>query len=468
MFAERGRRLQAPTPADALLNPDSTAAALTLLTPGPDAVLPLTLLDPDRLSGAGAIDALIALERHIAWLQARQHHLIAAMTHRAEARDAAAATAGHPSHDPAGAGFLREEIACALHLSPASAQQRIELARELTTRLPETLALHETGRITHLHTRILTDAVAGLDDHNATQVQDRVLPRAGEQTPGEFRCTVRRAAARLDTRTQVARHEHAHAERRVVHTPGENGMAEIWMSLAADGAATIMTALNALASTHSPDDHRTADQRRADAAVELAVTSLHDPNLPTTHGQRPTIHVTVALSTVLGHDDHPGELAGYGPIPATMARRIAADPTGTWRRLIVDEVGRLLDYGAHTYRPPADLTGHVVTRDQHCVLPGCRRNAWRCELDHRTPWPSGPTSVQNLQPLCHRHHTLKHHGGWDLTRESDGTYHWTTPTRHRHRYRPPAHPIPTTVSDTASAHGASRAYRAEPGPAPPF
>ena len=62
----------------------------------------------------------------------------------------------------------------------------------------------------------------------------------------------------------------------------------------------------------------------------------------------------VALSTLLGFDEQPGELAGYGPIPADLARRMAADPTGTWTRLVTDELGQLVDYGPRS-------TGHPKT-----------------------------------------------------------------------------------------------------------
>jgi hypothetical protein len=48
----------------------------------------------------------------------------------------------------------------------------------------------------------------------------------------------------------------------------------------------------------------------------------------------------------------PAELAGYGPIPAAMAREIVA---ATWHRLLIDPAsGALLDYGATTYRPSAE------------------------------------------------------------------------------------------------------------------
>ena len=45
----------------------------------------------------------------------------------------------------------------------------------------------------------------------------------------------------------------------------------------------------------------------------------------------------------MGVDNSPGELVGYGPIPAPVARRIAADPGGTWRRMLTDPAGNLLD-----------------------------------------------------------------------------------------------------------------------------
>jgi hypothetical protein len=82
-------------------------------------------------------------------------------------------------------------------------------------------------------------------------------------------------------------------------------------------------------------------------------------------------------------------------------------------------------------------------------MPGCRRKAHRCQLDHRTPWPEGATSAENLEPLCKRHHDLKHHAGWTLTRTPDGHYHWTSATRHHYRYRPPELPVPAPPAETA-------------------
>ena len=267
-----------------------------------------------------------------------------------------------------------------------------------------------------------------------------MLPRAGEQTLAEFKASLTRAVHALDPRRIDEQHRQAMAERRVCVTPRDDGMAELWALLPAQGAAAVMAAVNALAQVSSADDERSVDQRRADALVDLGVAALHDPHLPTTHGMRPTINVTVALSTLLDLDQQPAELAGHGPISASVARRIAADETSTWRRLITDPVDdTLLDYGTTTYRPPADLAAFVITRDQTCTFPHCRHAAHRCDLDHQTPAVQGGlTNRENITALCRRHHRAKHHAGWTVSRnDNTNTWHWTSPAERHYQSRPP-------------------------------
>ncbi|HVQ92965.1 MAG TPA: DUF222 domain-containing protein [Mycobacteriales bacterium] len=180
---------------------------------------------------------------------------------------------------------------------------------------------------------------------------------------------------------------------------------------------------------------------------------------------RPLVHVTVAASTLLGLDDEPGDLAGHGPIPASMARRIAADPTGTWRRILTDPAtGAVLDVGRNTYRPPPAVVRHVTTRDRTCRFPGCRQPAHRCDLDHIRPYPAGPTAASNLATLCRHHHRLKHHGSWQITHTSNADLTWTAPTGHRYTThpQPAAPPTPTTASHRQPPNPpTSRARRAD-------
>lgn len=144
-------------------------------------------------------------------------------------------------------------------------------------------------------------------------------------------------------------------------------------------------------------------------------------------GGRSQVHVTMPLTSLIGLDDLPGELAGYGPIPAQLAREFAAD--ATLRRLVTDPLsGTVLDVGTTMYRPPTGLAEFVKARDQHCRFPGCRRPGRQCDLDHGIRFPDGPTSCANLCCLCRRHHRLKTKGGWLVKLDPDGTATWTSPT----------------------------------------
>ncbi len=299
-------------------DPDQTAAWLAGDRPGPDAVAAISMLDPATLSHAGRIDLLVALERQQAWLAARQQRVLAAMADHAD-------SAADPL-DRTGTSWVREDVACALRLSALTAQSRLHTATDLAHRLPRTPRMLDHGAITYLHARALTDAVTALDPKTATEVETRVLAKASEQTLANFKASVRRAVATTTPATIAAQREHAMTERRVCLSAREDGMSELWALLPAEGAAAVMTAVDALTSATPASDTRTADQRRADALVDLAITALHDPLLPKAHRMRPAVQVTIALSTLLGLDDQPGELAGHGPIPASVARRTPPTP----------------------------------------------------------------------------------------------------------------------------------------------
>jgi hypothetical protein len=108
----------------------------------------------------------------------------------------------------------------------------------------------------------------------------------------------------------------------------------------------------------------------------------------------------VAADTLLGLDDQPADLAGYGPITAQHARELAAAQDATWRRLLTDpDTGALLDYGRTSYRPPQHLTDFVLARDPVCFFPHCHQPGYLCDLDHTLPWnEGGHTCPANNRP----------------------------------------------------------------------
>ena len=174
--------------------------------------------------------------------------------------------------------------------------------------------------------------------------------------------------------------------------------------------------------------HRRIDAFRADALTQLAnnyLASSIDDGL--SHGRPVTLNLTLDLPTLLGLAENPGNLKGYGAIPARVARELAAD--AKWRKFISDPVkGELLDVGRSSYEPPQALKDFLTARDQICRFPYCRQPARVSDIDHAQPWDEGgSTSRANMGMLCRRHHRLKTHGSWKLESFGDGSCEWESP-----------------------------------------
>ena len=369
------------------------------------------------LDHAGRVEHLAAIATMRAGLDAHQTRLLAVMAADPDPyRDG--------TNEALSKEWVREDVACALRVASSTAGAMLHTAASVASRFPATLALMGERQITGRYAQRLNEATLHLPLDAARKVEAAVLPTASRQTLAQFGASVRRAVLAADPRTAEDQHREAVAERRVVFTPRDDGTTELWAcGLPADEAAALQARIQTLADSWKGLDQRTADQRRADALLTLG-TSGSDVT-----SSKPAVNVTVALSTLLAMDEQPGELAGHGPIPAALARAIAADPTGTWRRLVTDEHGNLADISSNTYRPPAGMARYVEARDATCCHPTCRRVAVSCDLDHTVDWQhGGTTSPANLMPLCSRHHHLKHNGGWQLRRLENDTVRWTTPT----------------------------------------
>jgi hypothetical protein len=104
-------------------------------------------------------------------------------------------------------------------------------------------------------------------------------------------------------------------------------------------------------------------------------------------------------------------------VPARWIADVIGSGSSFWHRIVVDPVND--DILAHEYvgRFAPDVL-NIALRFLYgtCQSPGCLVPASRCDIDHRTPFPEGPTRGDNLGPLCRRHHTYKGHG----------ILHWTT------------------------------------------
>lgn len=443
-------------------NECSKIAQLLHQTPSISVLAAILEIDPFTLSQSERIDYLTALERQSSWLQAAMQRAIVAVA----------------GDEPSRADDLwggvdeaeREDVATALRLSGSTAQSRIDIARTLVNHLPNTCSALSTGEISPSHATVIARETAsairdGLSPLAIHIIEEKALSHAEFHTPSQVANKVRSTLAKFAPEDFENAVTSARDTRRVSCYRESDGMSTIVAILPAEDAQLVMSAIESFVLLESDEnnsttscadgiaresesgsqhDGRSLDMKRADALTSIAAWVLAEKTSDVRQHRRPiTINVTVDLPTLMGLAENPGQLAGYGAIPASLARTLAAE--GKWRRFITDPTtGALLDFGRESYEPPQALVDFLLARDRTCRFPGCRAPARSGDLDHAQSWESGgETSVQNLGALCRRHHRLKTHGGWQLKSETDGSCLWTSP--HGKQYTVPARSIQEAV-----------------------
>ncbi len=315
----------------------------------------------------------------------------------------------------------REEVAVALRISPRSASAVISSARDLAL-FPEAAALAAEGVLPLRTVQRVCEEAAKLDPQDAAEVIAAWIRTVRTRAAGR-RPMTGQAAVKAARRLIIAAPSHnktrdrARADRRVELWPGQDGTATIAAVLPEEVALRIHRRLTAMAlGLDDPDDPRPIDAKRADlfADILLGVADSRCSGVE--------VNVTVPLAALLGLTDEQAEISGLGPVPAPVARALAAD--ARWRAWLTGADGRVVKTSSDTYRPSAALARLVRARAPHCRMPGCDRPAEQCDLDHAIPWPRGRTTEANLGPLCRRHHIQKTHYGYDLIPEREV---WRTP-----------------------------------------
>jgi hypothetical protein len=470
-----------------LLSPAGVVSAALIAPPGPEVIAELSRLDPAALSDSARVDLLVAWERQAAWVSAATVPVLAAVGDAAQSAAAALQTGRDASELPLRSAHA--EISAALRMSEMVAAARLKTARSLTAELAPVCEALAAGDISYWHANAIAEATGALSAEQAAWVAGRVLPAARKQTVAQLRRSLRRAVLAVAPQTAAARARQAHQERRLDWWALPDGMAELRLIASASDVMTAYTTANALASrmaqgqpNRGSDGWEPMDALRADALIQLICGAAPTGNAAAASdtaadGRRVTVQLTMDLPTLLGLRDNPAELAGYGPLPAPLARMLATD--AKWRRLLHEpHTGRLLDLGRTSYLPSAELGRFIRSRDGVCAFPTCNRAAQHCDLDHTQPYrpgsdAGGRTDRNNLGALCDRHHRLKHEAGWTLCRDPiSERATWTSPAGRRHLidhhdYRsldpsdlpdeppPPTQPEPTVIVDVPPDCGLS-------------
>ena len=419
-------------------------AAALIAPPDPAIFAALDRVDARQLSASVAVDLIAAWERQAAYIAFR---CSAAVTHVAAL--SRQADQARPDYDiELSERALQCEVAAATRISENTAGSRVMVADELR-RLPAVAAALRDADIPLWHATAICEAVGHLNDDQAAWVARRVLPRARHQTLAQLRAALWRAVMRIAPDRTRKNAKDARVRHDVDLYTRSDGQAELRVTGdAADVQAiykTIQDAARKLGAVEKTSDQpRSAGQLRVAALLAL-VTGTNNDSGEVARPYNVTVNVTMDLPTLLGLRDNPALLDGYGALPPSLARSLAAD--GSWRRLLHDKTtGHLLDLGRLRYRPSPALADHVRTRDRTCIFPYCNRRAATCDLDHAVPHRSdgtgGPTSPHNLRPLCRKHHRIKHETGWTLRTSTTGPPSWVSPLGREYPvseydYRPP-------------------------------
>ncbi len=444
----------------------------------------LVFTDPFSLPASQQVEHARDLERHAAWVDSLRVDALAALAgpgeEYADSPGADEAESAEDSHNLyAVEDAIQDEVAATLRVSGMAAGRRIAVARDLHYKLPTTRRLLVQGVCSYAQAAIVSEECARLNVDDAREVEARALGAIRRQTPGQTRRCVRRAALAVCQPEPAELDETEFARREVLMWHDGGVMATITATLPAPDAMAIWNALTVCAhamkaadgsgTEAGAKDNRTMAHKRADVLVAWAHQALDDPELPAMQGKkRLDTQVVIDLPTLLGLAENPGEIVGFGPIPASLARRLATE-SQTWRRLVTDPVtGHLLDYGTKTYAPPTALREYIIARDRTCQFPGCNRAGYMCDIDHVEPFTGsdegGGTSADNLITLCRRHHRLKTHNHWkiQIVKPPDGQpgktlIQWTSPREAVHTHARPTvlgcEPADTEPTNAAEPSG---------------
>jgi hypothetical protein len=396
-----------------VLDQAPSAATYTVLEPLIDTPLPRDL----RVLLAQALDRQVAATSALA----------------AASRVAATLCADGPdAQDDADA-----ELALALRRTDNEMAHQLYDDRRLLA-LPVLYETLRSGNCTPRHVRAFLDITHDMRSDDALAVDAETSASAASMTVSGFRRAVRKAVAKLDSRSADEKKKARRPRIGVRCVPQPDGLITVAATMpAADGIAAA-TELNRRAdATRTPDDERTHGERQVDSflgalfgTAPAAAPTGELAAAPTRPSRRVEIQVVIDYRSLLGLRDHPAELLGYGSITAADVRAMLTQPGTVLRRLVTDPVtGVLVDYGKTRYRPDAYLSGLTKARDVTCRYPGCTRNAVYCDDEHCNAYPHGDTSAGNVCQLCRKHHRRKTAGRFTYTRPDPATGKtiWTTP-----------------------------------------
>jgi len=319
---------------------------------------------------------------------------------------------------------------------------RLRRRQDACDKIPQLAAALRAGATTGDRVESVARAMGGLDElEQATLCSrgDEVARAASSLNDGDFRRTLARIVRSVRRDDGLGELERQRRATELRWWTDANGM---WVIHGrydpVNGALlegrignTIERLFHSAAPATAPDDPR--DRHR-----HLAAAALLDLTQRTGTGGAPDVTIVVDERTLREGKPHATSIIDIGlgkfGLPIETIRRWAC--SGEITPVISSADGHRLLLGRS-----ARIANDHQRRALRVLYRGCALCAEPFELCkvHHVGWYGWdqPTDIDNLLPLCHRHHDMVHEGGWKLRLAKDRTLHVTSPTGEMTTHDPP-------------------------------
>lgn len=402
------------------------------LSPGPAMAALLATISKEQLSPRDRVHRMQAHQKMVSHYQAELYaDMVALWQHDQGDEDLGEHFA-----------FVAAELRAALHLTRRAAETELGTAIDLFERTPLLGESLGRGDIDLRRAKVFGYGTGHLPDDLRELLIEQTIADARYLTGGQLQALLRNLCIKVDPEGAHRRYESLVSDRRVISQPDPDGTASLMgLDLPPERVQAAMDYITALAKNFVRDDDedRSIDQLRADIFLDL----LAGHPLSTGARGKGLVEIHVDLETLTGLADDPGELGGYGPVIADIARQVAeSQPESQWRYIFTDPAnGAIVHEGVTRRRPLASQRRQVENRNPSCIFPGCRMPAHQCDLDHRKRWvESKETKTENLVPLCRHDHRVRHGAGWEHKPLPENDHLWTSPLGLK--YTTSGHPPP--------------------------
>jgi len=376
--------------------PHAAAVAAAVVAELATTAARVVALDTDALTHAELEGLVEGMRRPMAQLDAARARAFADLEQRAVQQA--------PSHQMSGArDEQRRRNAERTRLSRSDAKRAAEAGRAAADHAATGAAFRD-GHLGAEHARIIGDTLQHVSPDRREEVEARLLSLAEDRDPNAFGRAARELLGKEAPANAAKAEQRQHLRRSVRMSDTADGGFAFSGLLYGTAAEAARTAIHAFRKPDVPGEHRTPEQRNADAFEQLCEVALRAGDAPTQHGVRPHILVIVEEAELLRGDGtarfgHSGQ-----PITMSSLQHLLSDCTVS--RLVRNATGTPIEASEGVRTVPKGLWRALLARDGGCTWAGCDAPPSWCDVAHgHTAFRKGGIlSPANAALLCRRHH----------------------------------------------------------------